>query len=181
MKRGEIYYIAYRETIGAEIAKARPGVVVSNDAQNTQLDVVEVVYLTTNPRQDIPTHVSIKATGRPSMTLCEQIDTVSVELVGDFCGVCSPEEMAAIEHALLRSLGMHRTPDPVNHPGHYNTGRIEVIDFIEDQRLNFNLGNVVKYTARAGKKDAAKTVEDLKKAAFYLDREIKRLRGGGEE
>lgn len=72
-----------------------------------------------------------------------------------------------------------KPPDPVNHPDHYNTGKIEVIDFIEDQLLNFNLGNVVKYTARAGRKDPSKTVEDLKKAAFYLDREIKRL-GGGE-
>ncbi|MDY2737114.1 DUF3310 domain-containing protein, partial [Intestinibacter sp.] len=45
--------------------------------------------------------------------------------------------------------------DKVNHPAHYNTGKIEVIDYIEDQDLNFHLGNVVKYISRAGKKDPA--------------------------
>ena len=68
--------------------------------------------------------------------------------------------------------------DKVNHPSHYTYGKIEVIDFIEDKELNFNLGNVVKYVARTGKKKSsgksleAKALEDLKKAKWYLDREI---------
>lgn len=68
--------------------------------------------------------------------------------------------------------------DNVNHPAHYASGKIEVIDFIEDKGLGFNLGNVVKYVARAGKKKSAgksvdaKALEDLKKAAWYLQREI---------
>ena len=62
----------------------------------------------------------------------------------------------------------------VNHPSHYNAGRIEVIDFIEDQNLNFNLGNAVKYISRAGKKDPAKFREDLEKAIWYLNRELKK-------
>ena len=66
----------------------------------------------------------------------------------------------------------------VNHPQHYNTGKYEVIDVIEDWKLGFHLGNVVKYVARAGKKDPAKEIEDLKKAAFYLDRRIKLLENG---
>ena len=67
--------------------------------------------------------------------------------------------------------------DNVNHPSHY-LGKIETIDFIEDKGLNFNLGNVVKYISRCGKKksrgmsDKAKALEDLKKARFYLEREI---------
>lgn len=65
--------------------------------------------------------------------------------------------------------------DPVNHPSHYTSGKIEVIDYIEDQGFNFNLGNAVKYISRAGKKDPNKTVEDLQKAIFYINREIKRL------
>jgi len=64
----------------------------------------------------------------------------------------------------------------VNHPSHYNTGRIEVIDFIEDQNLNFNLGNAVKYISRAGKKDPAKFREDLEKAVWYLNRELKKTK-----
>lgn len=68
--------------------------------------------------------------------------------------------------------------DVINHPQHYTLGKIEVIDFIEDKGLNFNLGNVVKYVARAGHKKSsgksmdAKALEDLKKAQWYLNREI---------
>ena len=71
--------------------------------------------------------------------------------------------------------------DSVNHPSHYTDGKIEVIDFINDKKLNFNRGNVIKYVARAGKKASGsldlgkKEVEDLEKAAFYLEDEIKRL------
>lgn len=62
--------------------------------------------------------------------------------------------------------------EAVEHPPHYNTGKIEVIDFIEDQGLNFNLGNVVKYVTRADHK--GNRTEDLQKAKFYLEREIER-------
>lgn len=67
--------------------------------------------------------------------------------------------------------------DNVNHPAHYTDGKIEVISFIEDKNLNFHRGNAVKYIARAGKKDPEKEVEDLRKAVWYLNREIKRLTG----
>ena len=68
--------------------------------------------------------------------------------------------------------------DAVNHPAHYTDGKIEVIAFIEDKGLNFHRGNAVKYISRAGKKDPAKEVEDLKKARWYIDRKIRRLEGG---
>jgi transcriptional regulator with XRE-family HTH domain len=61
----------------------------------------------------------------------------------------------------------------VDHPSHYNMGEYEAIDVIEDWNLNFNLGNAVKYISRAGHKD--NIVQDLKKAMWYLDREIQRL------
>jgi hypothetical protein len=64
--------------------------------------------------------------------------------------------------------------DAIN-PSHYRNNRFEVIDIIEAFRLGFNLGNVVKYILRAGKKDPLKHVEDLKKARWYLDREIANL------
>ena len=65
--------------------------------------------------------------------------------------------------------------DNVNHPSHYTDGNIEVMDFIEDKQLNFARGNVIKYVSRAGKKDPNKELEDLKKAMWYLNREIERL------
>lgn len=60
--------------------------------------------------------------------------------------------------------------DIVSHPTHYNKGRIEPIDVIEDWKLSFNLGNTVKYISRAPHK--ANQVEDLKKAYWYLTREL---------
>jgi transposase-like protein len=61
--------------------------------------------------------------------------------------------------------------DLVNHPAHYKAGGIETIDFIEAKDLNYRLGNVVKYVSRAGKKDSD-PIQDLEKAAWYLQREI---------
>ncbi len=70
------------------------------------------------------------------------------------------EQLADIEHR-----------ETVNHPSYYKTGGIEAIDVIEAWNLDFCLGNTVKYIARCGKK-SDKVVEDLKKAAWYLNREI---------
>lgn len=60
--------------------------------------------------------------------------------------------------------------DAVNHPPHYQSGGLEAIDVIEAFDLGFCLGNTVKYVLRAGRKGDA--TEDLKKARWYLDREI---------
>jgi|Laugrespbdmm15sn_2_1035079.scaffolds.fasta_scaffold76050_1 hypothetical protein len=62
------------------------------------------------------------------------------------------------------------TPDSINHPAHYTAGGIETIDFIEAKKLNYNLGNVVKYLTRADHKGSK--LEDLRKAQWYLTREI---------
>lgn len=64
--------------------------------------------------------------------------------------------------------------DKINHPKHYNLYKgIEIIDLVE--QMNFNKGNAVKYVTRAGLKDPSTEIEDLKKAVFYLEREIQRL------
>jgi hypothetical protein len=62
--------------------------------------------------------------------------------------------------------------DNVNHPVHYKTGGIETIDFIEAKKLNYHLGNVVKYISRAAHKGNAS--EDLAKARWYLNRAIEK-------
>lgn len=66
--------------------------------------------------------------------------------------------------------------DIVNHPSHYTQGKIECIDYITDKQLNFCRGNAIKYITRAGHKDPNKEIEDLEKAVFYLNYEIKRLK-----
>ena len=69
--------------------------------------------------------------------------------------------------------------EQVNHPKHYNAGKIEAIDVIEDWKLNFSLGCVVKYLCRAEYKNS--TIEDLEKAAWYLNREIQRRKSENDE
>lgn len=70
--------------------------------------------------------------------------------------------------------------DAVDHPSHYNEhpSGVECIDIVE--HMTFNTGNCVKYLWRAGLKDANPQVQDLKKARWYLDREIQRLEGSDE-
>lgn len=108
MNRGEIYYIRHAHTVGSEIEtkNARPAIIVSNNSLNHHSGVVEVVFLTTAPKKDMATHVEINATGVKSTALCEQVNSVAVERIGDFCGKCTEEEMAGIDCALLTSLGI---------------------------------------------------------------------------
>lgn len=68
----------------------------------------------------------------------------------------------------------------VDHPPHYNRGKIEVIEFIEDQGLGFSLGNAVKYICRAGHKDPTKHIQDLEKARWYILREIEVARAAAD-
>ena len=65
--------------------------------------------------------------------------------------------------------------DPVNHPAHYTDGSIEVIDFLEAWNFPFHLANAIKYICSAGRKDKNKTVEDLRKAVWYINRYIEYL------
>ena len=84
----------------------------------------------------------------------------------------SPQEQRLDNVQEQREDRKGKTNDPVNHPSHYTCGKIEVIDFLEDQQFPYHLGNAVKYISRAGKKDPGKTVEDLEKAVWYINRYI---------
>lgn len=107
INRGDIWYVMNSyQTVGSEQRPGRPAVVVSNQKNNQYGDVVEMVFLTTAPKRDLPTHVTIRSSGRVSTALCEQISTVSVERLGNYCGHVSDSELAAIEGAMLVSLGI---------------------------------------------------------------------------
>lgn len=72
--------------------------------------------------------------------------------------------------------------EAVDHPSHYHADSgIEVIDVIEAWELNFSLGNAVKYCARAGHKDPDRAIEDLRKAVWYIEREIERRKEAAKE
>lgn len=106
IRRGDIFYISRYPTTGSEQEAGRPGIIVSNEANNLHSGTVEVVYLTTQPKPDLPTHVSIDSAPRPSRALCEQVTTVSVERLGNYIGRLTDREMTQIDTALLISLDL---------------------------------------------------------------------------
>jgi hypothetical protein len=72
----------------------------------------------------------------------------------------------------------NKEKDMINHPNHYGgeDNVYEAIKVIDAWNLNFSLGNAVKYISRAGKKDQTKLIEDLEKAIWYLNHEVKKLK-----
>lgn len=105
IRRGEIFYIARGgASCGSEQYADRPAVVVSNDENNKHSGIIEVAYLTTQPKTELPTHVTIRSTGRVSTVLCEQVTSVSVERVNNYIGQVSEQEMKNIDIALMISL-----------------------------------------------------------------------------
>lgn len=106
-KRGDIYYIANSKCYSTDPMNeaGRPGIIVSNDTLNEHSTMVEVVYLTTKDKKPMPTHVGILCKIN-STALCETIYTVNKDRLGDYVRTCTAEEMAAIDRAMLTSLGI---------------------------------------------------------------------------
>ena len=95
----------------------------------------------------------------------------------------APLRLEGLKELAAREVGATATapktaPEQVDHPTHYHAlSGFEVIEIIEAWSLNFNRGNALKYLARAGRKDPATEAQDLKKALWYIERELKRLEG----
>lgn len=108
-KRGEIFYVnnGSREQVGSETKKDRPAIIVSCDANNKHSSVLEMVFLTTQPKTELPTHVTIRSTGRVSTALCEQPTPVAVERLNNYLGEVTEAEMQNIDAALLIGLGIN--------------------------------------------------------------------------
>lgn len=107
--RGSIWYVESGYSTGSEQRPGRPAIIVSNDTNNKHSNTVEMVYLTTAPKHDLPTHVTIRSTSRVSTAICEQITTVATERIGSYCGTVTDAEMSSIETAMLISLGLAPT------------------------------------------------------------------------
>lgn len=119
--RGDIYYIEKTYTTGAEQQAGRPAVIVSNDTGNRHSDCVTVVYLTTRPKNDLPTHVEIKSAQHLSIALCEAVSTVSKERISNYYGAVTEKEMEKIEEALQIALGLKAEPREEKEPDQTET------------------------------------------------------------
>lgn len=107
IKRGDIYYIRdTRQSVGSEQRADRPAVIVSNNTNNKHSSVYEVVYMTTQPKTDLPTHFIIASALKPSTVLCEQISSVYEERIGEWIGTLTPDEMKTLDQCLAVSIGI---------------------------------------------------------------------------
>lgn len=104
--RGDIFYITPFYTVtGSEQRAGRSGVIVSNDANNKYSPNVEIVFLTSQEKKPLPTHVPVMCRV-PSTALCENIQTVSKERLSTFIKSCTTKELKNIDNALRVSLGI---------------------------------------------------------------------------
>lgn len=128
---------------------------------------------------DIPPQIKInsdKIKERKCCGNCCEFDKSTGICEYNNIAVCRDSGICEGYYPEIQEINLEDNNDPVNHPSHYTDGSIEVMDYIEDKGFNFALGNAVKYISRAGKKDKNKTIQDLEKASWYLNREIERLK-----
>lgn len=106
--RGDIFFVnEIKGFMDAEPCAGRPAIIVSNDIGNKYSPNVEVVYLTSQPKKPMPTHVGIVCRTF-STAMCENIDTVSKNRLGDYIRSLKENEMKAIDNAIAISLGIQK-------------------------------------------------------------------------
>ena len=108
MKRGEVWWINFDPSVGGEIRKKRPAVIISNNAANKHLNRIQVVPLTTRIDRVYPSEALVNVCNKQSKAMADQLTTVSKKRVLDFEDHLSGADMRKVERAVEIQLGFRR-------------------------------------------------------------------------
>ena len=106
MNRGEVWWVSFDPSIGGEIQKRRPAIVVSNDASNRALNRLQVIPLTSNVQRLYPCEAYVTLNGEQRKAMADQIATVSKKRLQKLIGRLSVTDLAAVERAIRVQLGL---------------------------------------------------------------------------
>lgn len=106
IERGEVYWVNFEPSLGGEIKKTRPAIVLSNNAANTFLNRVQVVPITSNTDRLYPGEAFVSLNTEKRKAMADQLTTVSKQRLGTKIGILSDDDLGGVEVAVLLQLGI---------------------------------------------------------------------------